>query len=66
MSDLTVDFSCQNKRVESSHGAGDPRMQAAPNGKQFNAWLLNEQNICSTRNPLDELERPRGHSESLI
>lgn len=66
LGDLTVDFRCQNKSLERSHGSGDPCMQAVPNGKQFNAWLLKEQNICSARNPLDELKGPRGHDEGLI
>lgn len=59
--DLSADFSHRTSHSSS----GDPCMQAVPNGKQFTAWLLKEQNICSTRNPLDELERPRGHSEVL-
>lgn len=29
---------------------------AAPNGKQFNAWLLKERNLQTARNPLDKLE----------
>lgn len=41
-------------------------MWAVPNGKQFNAWLLKEPNICSTRNPLDKLKQASGLCKSFI
>lgn len=60
----SVGFSCQTIWLESSRSFGDPGIQAVPNRKQFNAWLLKEQNICSTRNPFDKLES--GLCKSLI
>lgn len=62
----SVGFSCQTILLESSHSFGDPGIRAVPNRKQFNAWLLEEQNICSTRNPLDKLEQASGLCKSLI